>query len=188
MIDWTTILLKDYKMSGKYTSSSRLKFRLTGTRHFFITYFWTNLRHYVLLALKDALYQLVPRDTQQNQISHITPHNFAWHLVRISTRVRIGFVFVFVFYDPGKPLHRTICLYICHGRIIARCLCSCLSLANLHLPSSLRSPHICVFVSIFVPVFVFVLVYIYFGIQANLCMLLSVFCHSPFAFINLVGV
>ena len=29
-----------------------------------------------------------------------------------------------------------ICLHICHGRIIARCLCSCLSLANLHLPSS----------------------------------------------------
>ena len=52
---------------------------------------------------------------------------------------------------PGKPLHGTIRLYICHGHIIAQCLCSCPSLGNLHLPSSLvRSTHICVFVSVFV--------------------------------------
>ena len=48
---------------------------------------------------------------------------------------------------PGKPLHGTICLYICHGHIIAQCLCSCPSLGNLHLPSSLvPSTHICIFV------------------------------------------
>ena len=109
-IDCTKLLLKDYKKSGKSTSSPRLT---------------ANSSSFLRLNFC----------TRSATIIIVFVFVFEIHDKLCSGPIQLICVCICIC-DQGKPLDGPICLHICHGRIIARCLCSCLSLANLHLPSS----------------------------------------------------
>ena len=120
MIDCARMLSSDYKMLGSTcpTPPPLTQSTLYGSQKisgYWKIHFWYCTVHSGILISRTIFHNLYRGQSLQKVLVWILPQH---HLYSICVC------------DPS------ICLHMRRNHIIAQCLCSCLSLANLHLPSS----------------------------------------------------